>query len=50
MSIPAPTSNDELRRLLGDVPYLTIFRRFFNQVRTTESSVEEQQFVYLGVK
>ena len=29
---------------------LTIFRRFFNQVRTTESSAEEQQFLYLGIK
>ena len=29
---------------------LTFYRRFFNQVRTTESSAEEQQCLYLGIK
>ena len=29
---------------------LTFFRRFFNQVRTTESSAEEQQCLHLGIK
>ena len=29
MSIPAPTNNDELRRLLGDVPNLSRFSEDF---------------------
>ena len=29
VSIPAPTNNDELRRLLGDVPYLSRFSEDF---------------------
>ena len=51
VTIPLPTNNDELTRLLGVVPNLSRFsEQFLNQVRTTENSAEEQQCVYLGIK
>ena len=51
VTITLPTNNDELRRLVGVARNLSRFSAdFFNQVRTTESSAEEQQCVYLGIK